>query len=157
MPVKVDRTALSQRCSRSEGSLVRAAVLGDTATSLAGAVQWEKVLRQGVDAECELVFSWWKFDWLRHPGLLCEATEAAYSAEVIVVISNCDGELPPAVRDCLPAALLPDRDQSGRLLALHSAVKGAAANPALAYLRCIGSACGIQVYSSTDPPATATI
>ena len=138
------------RCSRRRGAPVRIVVLGESANSLSRALHLKSVLSEGVASGIELSFAWWKFDWLRHPDFLREASEAAVKADIIVVLSSWHKPLPQAIQDCLNRGLVSKCGRSPRFLALlETGNPSRRSSPDIALLRNLGNAANVQVYCSS--------
>lgn len=76
-------------------------------------------------SDLALEFSWWKFDYLREPGISRLAAEAAARADLILFSAHASKELPPHVESWIESWLKRRENRTAALVALI----GLAADP----------------------------
>jgi len=108
---------IRKRPSPSGGGCEVAVVYEDTATRDRAVLLCDHLVNNlWEDLDFEL--SWWKFDYLREPLIVAEATEAAIRADLVIFSAHAARELPPAVESWIETWTVRRDNPEGALVAL---------------------------------------
>lgn len=104
-------------------------------------------------ADVELVFSWWKFDFLKDGVIAGLAAQSSAQADMIFYSMGITGELPPAARACNELWLDQRQGKPGLLVALIGKDASQKRRPIAAhdYLAEVAKRAGMQFMSRWEP------